>query len=78
MVLCNQSTTSEHLQFHQSLSQQHVSKWNKCHQMEYNQQFTCVFCDQQQTLGHVIGGFKTALLELRYNRRHDFHSTEYF
>ena len=32
---------------------------------------TCTFCDQQQTLGHVIGGCKTALLKSRYNCRHD-------
>ena len=32
---------------------------------------TCIFCDQQQTLGHVIGGCETALLESRYNWRHD-------
>ena len=32
---------------------------------------TSIFCDQQQTLGHVIGGCKTALLESRYNGRHD-------
>ena len=32
---------------------------------------TCTFCDQQQTLGHVIGGCETALLESRYNWRHD-------
>ena len=31
----------------------------------------CTFCDQQETLGHVIGGCKTALLESRYNWRHD-------
>ena len=30
-----------------------------------------MFCDQQQILGHVIGGCKTALLELRYNWWHD-------
>ena len=33
--------------------------------------FTYAFCDQQQTLGHAIGGCKTALLESRYNWRHD-------
>ena len=33
--------------------------------------FTYAFCDQQQTLGHAIGGCETALLESRYNRRHD-------
>ena len=32
---------------------------------------TCTFCDQQQTLGRVIGGCETALLESRYNWRHD-------
>ena len=32
---------------------------------------TCIFCDQQRTLGHVIGGCKTALLESRYNWRHN-------
>ena len=32
---------------------------------------TCTFCDQQQTLGHVIDGCQTALLESRYNWRHD-------
>ena len=32
---------------------------------------TCTFCDQQQTFGHVIGGWKTALLESRYNWCHD-------
>ena len=26
---------------------------------------TCTFCDQQQTLGHAIGGCETALLESR-------------
>ena len=36
---------------------------------------TCIFCDQQQTL--VIGGCKTALLESRYNWRHDSIPTEY-
>ena len=30
---------------------------------------TCIFCDQQQTL--VIGGCESALLESRYNWRHD-------
>ena len=30
---------------------------------------TCIFCDQQQTLGHVIGGCETALLESSYNWR---------
>ena len=30
-----------------------------------------MFCDQQQILGHVIGGCKTALLESRYNWWHD-------
>ena len=33
--------------------------------------FTYTFCDQQQTLGHAIGGCETALLESRYNWRHD-------
>ena len=33
--------------------------------------FTYAFCDQQQTLGHAIGGCETALLESRYNWRHD-------
>ena len=33
--------------------------------------FTCIFCDRQQALGHLIGGCGTALLESRYNRRHD-------
>ena len=28
---------------------------------------TCISCDQQQTLGHVIGGCETVLLESRYN-----------
>ena len=32
---------------------------------------TCTFCDQQQTLGRIICGCKTALLESRYNWRHD-------
>ena len=32
---------------------------------------TCTFCDQQQTLGQVIGGCETALLESSYNWRHD-------
>ena len=32
---------------------------------------TCTFCDQQQTLVHVISGCKTALLESRYNWCHD-------
>ena len=32
---------------------------------------TCTFCDQQQTLGPVIGGCKTALLESKYHWRHD-------
>ena len=32
---------------------------------------TCIFCDQQRTLGHVIGGCETALLESRYSWRHD-------
>ena len=40
--------------------------------MGYNQQVhICIFCDQQQTLGHVIGRYETALLESRYNWRHD-------
>ena len=30
---------------------------------------TCIFCDQQQTLGHVIGGCESVLLESRYNWR---------
>ena len=38
---------------------------------------TCTFCDQQQTLGRGIGGCKTALLESRYNWRHDSIPTEY-
>ena len=33
--------------------------------------FTYAFCDQQQTLGHAIGGCETALLKSRYNWRHD-------
>ena len=33
--------------------------------------FSYAFCDQQQTLGHAIGGCETALLESRYNWRHD-------
>ena len=33
--------------------------------------FTCTFCDQQQTLGPVISGCKTALLESKYHWRHD-------
>ena len=53
---CNQSPTSKHLQFHHSLSK-HI--------------YTCTFCDQQQTLGHVISGCETALLESRYSWRHD-------
>ena len=32
---------------------------------------TRTFCDQQQALGHVISGCKTALLESRYNWPHD-------
>ena len=32
---------------------------------------SCIFCDQQQTLGHVIGGYEAALLESRYNWPHD-------
>ena len=32
---------------------------------------TYIFCDQQQTPGHVIGGCKIALLESRYNWCHD-------
>ena len=31
---------------------------------------TCIFCDQQETFGHFIGGCETALLESRYNWRH--------
>ena len=32
---------------------------------------TCTFCDQQQTLGHVIGGYETTSLKSRYNWCHD-------
>ena len=47
--------------------------------MGYNQQLHLLFCDQQQTLGHVIqrfyscviGGCETALLESRYNWHDD-------
>ena len=31
----------------------------------------CDICDGNQTLGHVVGGCKTALDEKRYNWRHD-------
>ena len=31
----------------------------------------CLFCHENQTLGHVIGGCKVALHEKRYNWRHD-------
>ena len=48
-----------------------ISKWYKCHQMGYEQQLTCPFCDQQQTLDHVFGECETALLDSRYNWRHD-------
>ena len=34
--------------------------------------YTCIFCDQQQTLGHVIGGCETELLESRCNWHHDW------
>ena len=33
--------------------------------------YTCTFCDQQQTLGHVIGGCETTLLESSYGWGHD-------
>ena len=32
---------------------------------------TCTFCDQQQNRRHVIDGSESALLESRYNWRHD-------
>ena len=40
-------------------------KWGKTNT------YSCKFCDEQQSLGHIIGGCRTALLELRYNWRHE-------
>ena len=42
-----------------------VIKWDRTNSS------TCTFCDQQQTLRHVIGGCETAFLESRYNCCHD-------
>ena len=42
-----------------------VVKWDRTNSS------TCTFCDQQQTLRHVIGGCETAFLESRYNCCHD-------
>ena len=43
-----------------------VVKWDRTNSS------TCTFCDQQQTLRHVIGGCETAFLESRYNCCHDW------
>ena len=70
MVQCNQSPTSKIFSFtirylNNTLAiATNVIKWG------ITNSSICTFCDHQQTLGHVVGGYKTELLESRYNWRH--------
>ena len=69
MVHCNQSPSPKHLQFHY-LNNTFANSTNSF-KWGITNNSTCTFWDQQQTLGHVIGGCETASLESRCNWRHD-------
>ena len=71
MIYCNQPPTLKHLQFYHLLSYQHVTKWANAIKWVYNQQLHQHVLWSTQTLGHVIGGCETALLDTRYNWWHD-------
>ena len=71
MAKCNQSSTSEHLKFHQSLLNSKLVNGTNAIKCGRTNNSTYMFCDQMKTLDHVIGGCETELLESRCNCRHN-------
>ena len=71
MVQCNQSLTSKHLRFLIRYLNNTLANGTNAIKWGITNNSTCTFCDQQQTLGHFIGGCETVLLESKYNWRHD-------
>ena len=71
MVQCNQSPNQNIFSFTICYLNNTLANGTNAIKWGITNSSTSISCDQQQTLGHIIGGCKTTLLVSRNNWHHD-------